>query len=80
VKPCEINFFQLFLGYTAVYQQQQTAHVSQQNSFIVGMGSLSCGKLSADWLWEFSAIFAEDKKVYNYISTPFLGNYGLFYL
>jgi hypothetical protein len=34
---------------TAVYQQQETAHGAQQNSFMVGMGSLSCGKLFADW-------------------------------
>jgi len=37
VTPCEINFFQSFLDYTAVSQQQQTAHGAQENCSTVGI-------------------------------------------
>ena len=41
VKHCKINFFKSFLDYTAIYQQQHTAHRARQNYFTVGIESLS---------------------------------------
>ena len=40
VKHCKINFFKSFLDYTAIYQQQQTAHRARQNYCTVGIESL----------------------------------------
>jgi len=42
VTPCKINFFQSFLDYTAVSQQQQTAH-GAQNATLHLVSNHLCG-------------------------------------
>jgi len=50
------SFWQSFMNYTAVCQQQETGNWAHKNSFRFDIDSFSWGNLSLDWPWPFSPI------------------------
>ena len=56
VMHCVLHFFQSFMHYSAVFQQQQTGHGAHINSSTFGIDSVSWVKMSGDWPWIISPI------------------------